>query len=432
MKLLLIAPSRYNDDGTVLKRKKVPFPRLNMLFLAALTPKSIEVKIVDEIVETLDFNIDCDLVALTALTSQAHRAYDIADKFREMGKTVIMGGIHVTALPDEAKEHVDSLILGEADYLWKTVLNDFQNNELKPTYTCEKLHDLKGLPVPRYDLANKKHYMSSTMPVLASRGCPHNCDFCSVTRFFGRTYRFRPVDDVIEDVKNCGSKKIFFVDDNIIANRKYAEELFTKLIPLKIRWAGQSTIGLGRSPELCKLIAKSGCYFLCLGIESVNQASLNSVSKEHNKVENYHELLNTMKANGVSVQLSMIVGFDGDDETIFENTLQFVREIQPHLVSINVPIPYPCTTFTKNLEKDDRILHRNWSQYRVGKVVFTPKLLSRDQLESRAFETFKECYSIRSIFSRCLTQPGNNIVHSFLANFVARSFVVNGEWINAG
>ena len=139
MKLLLIAPSRYNDDGTILKRRKIPFPRLNMLFIAALTPKFVEVKIVDEIVETLDFNIDCDLVALTTLTSQAHRAYDIADKFRAMGKTVIMGGIHVTALPDEAKEHADCLVLGEVDYLWETIIDDFKNSDLKPTYTLFKI-----------------------------------------------------------------------------------------------------------------------------------------------------------------------------------------------------------------------------------------------------------------------------------------------------
>ena len=128
----------------------------------------------------------------------------------------------------------------------------------------------------------------------------------------------------------------------------------------------------------------------------------------------------------------MIVGFDGDDETIFDSTLKFVDEIKPHLVSLNVPIPYPGTTFTKNLESENRILHRDWSQYRVGNVVFTPKLLSKDDLENKARETFKKCYTIKSIVKRCITQPGNNIAHSFAANFVARSFVVNDEWINAG
>jgi len=196
---------------------------LTLLYLAGLTPKDVEVCIVDELVEDVDFKAECDLVAITTFTSQAIRAYDIADKFREAGKKVVMGGIHVSALPDEAKEHADSIIIGEADYLWEGVVEDFSNNRLQPIYKCTKFHDLKSLPVPRYDLVKRNNYMASMMPVQASRGCPHNCEFCTVTEFFGGSYRFRPVDDVIRDVKASGSKSIFFVDNNIIANRAYSE-----------------------------------------------------------------------------------------------------------------------------------------------------------------------------------------------------------------
>ncbi len=432
MKLLLIAPSRYDDDGTVLRRKKVPFPRLNLLFLAGLAPEYVQVKVVDEIVEEVDFDTECDLVALTTLTNQAPRAYDIADKFRAKGKKVIMGGIHVSALPDEALQHADSIVTGEADYLWEGIFEDFKNNRLQTVYKCEKFHDLQNLPTPRYDLVDKSKYFATTMPVQASRGCPFNCDFCTVTKFFGGSYRFRPVDEVIKDVKATGSKRIFFVDDNIIANRAYAKELFEKLIPLKIRWGGQSTINLGRFPELCKLAAESGCYFLCLGVESINQGSLETISKPQNNVEEYYKLLGTIKENGVSVQLSMIVGFDNDDESIFPQTIKFVSDIKPYLVSINVPIPYPGTRFTENLEKQGRILHKDWSKYIRGTVVFKPTLLTSEQLELRAFETFKEIYSIPSIITRSLDQPFGDRFYKFMANMMARKFVVKGSWINAG
>lgn len=235
MKLLLIGPSVNYDDGYVFEKQRVLFPRLNMLHLAGLTPKDVEIEIVEELAENIDFETKCDLVGITAFTCQAPRAYEIATEFRKRDKTVIMGGIHVSSLPSEALKHVDSIIVGEADYLWPGVIADFKDKKLKPIYECSKLHDLKDLPIPRYDLVKKTNYIMPFMPVQASRGCPHNCDFCTVTRFFGGSYRLRPINEVIRDVKASGSKRILFVDDNIVANRKYARELFTRLIPLKIR-----------------------------------------------------------------------------------------------------------------------------------------------------------------------------------------------------
>lgn len=432
MKLLIIGPSRYQDNGSILKRWKIPFPRLNLLSLAGLTQKGVEIKVVDEIVQPLDLETECDLVAITALTNQAPRAYDIAKHFRNRGKKVVMGGIHASALPDEASQHVDSVIIGEADFIWEDVINDFKNNSLKPTYKPSRFHDLKGLPVPRYDLVDKSRYLASTMPVQATRGCPHNCDFCTVTKFFGGSYRFAPVDDVIRNVKATGSKRIFFVDDNIIANRAYSTELFTKLIPLKIQWAGQSTIHLGRFPDLCRLMDKSGCTYLVLGVESVNQASLAGVSKPQNKVEEYYKLLNSIKDNGISALIQMIVGFDSDDENIFRDTSRFLSEIKPYLAAVNVPIPYPGTTFTNRLEADNRIIHKDWSKYRIGNVLYTPKLMTKEELETKAFETFKNFYNIDSIITRSLSQPKKNIFRAFFVNMVARKFVRQHEWINAG
>ena len=259
MKLLLIGPSRYDAKGEVLKYKKILFPRLGLLQLAGLTPKDVEVKIIEEFVEDVDFDADYDLIGISAFTSQASRAYKIADEFKKRGKSVIIGGIHASSLPDEAEQYVDSVVIGEAENLWEQVVEDFRAGNLQPRYQSTQHHDLKNLPVPRYDLVNRSKYFVSTMPVQATRGCPFNCDFCSVTRFFGGTYRVRPVDDVIRDIKASGTKRLFFVDDNVISNKEYAKELFTKLIPLNIEWVSQCVIDLGRHTELCRLAAASGC-----------------------------------------------------------------------------------------------------------------------------------------------------------------------------
>ncbi len=431
MKLLLIGPSRYTDDNAILKLEKLQFPRLNMLLLAALTPKGVDIKIVEEIVEEINFDEACDLVAITAFTSQAPRAYTIADEFRKRGKTVIMGGLHASVMQEEALTHADCIVEGEADYLWEQIVNDFIDGNLKQKYKSEKLHDLKGLPVPRYDLINRKKYRRAVV-VQASRGCPHNCDFCSVTKFFGGSYRTRPVDEVIRDVKAAGVRRFFFADDNIIANRAYSTELFKKLIPLNIRWTGQSTINLGHFPELCRTMADSGCQHLCIGIESVNQASLESVGKSHNKVSDYHKLIRTMRDNGLSVHFSMIVGLDGDDKSIFPDTLKFISQLKPLRAVLHVPTPYPGTKLTQQLEEEGRLLNKDWSKYRDGSVVFQPKNFSKEELENLTRATTREIYSLKSMVVRCLAQPKLNLAYSFVLNYLDRQAAVRGVPLNGG
>jgi radical SAM superfamily enzyme YgiQ (UPF0313 family) len=434
MKLLIIGPSGCYSDGSLFKKSKSLFPRLNLIHLAGLTPKDVEIEIVEESAENIDFEAECDLVGITAFTSQAPRAYRIADEFRKRDKTVIMGGVHVSSLPDEALKHADSIVIGEADYLWAGIIDDFKNKKLKSIYKHSQLHDLKDLSIPRYDLVNKTDYIMPFIPVQASRGCPHDCEFCAVTRFFGGSYRLRPIGDVIRDVNASGSKRILFVDDNIIGNRKYAKELFTRLIPLKIRWVSQSTINLGRFPDLCRLATKSGCFGLFIGVDSVNQASLNLVGKTQNKVSEYYRLLKSIRENGLSTMLSMIVGLDEDDESIFNDTLQFVSNIKPFMVIIGVPIPYPGTEMARKLETKDRILHKDWSKYRGFNVVFSPKLLTKSQLEKDTLSIVKKLYSFESIIMRSLNQPLRNIPSSIFSNFVIRKIVHEDEktsWLDA-
>ncbi|MCP5003220.1 MAG: B12-binding domain-containing radical SAM protein [Planctomycetes bacterium] len=420
MKLLLIGPSGCNNDGSLFKKGKILIPRLNLIHLAGLTLKDVEVEIVEELAENIDFETECDLVGITAFTCQATRAYKIADEFKKKGKTVIMGGIHVSSLPYDALKHADSIIIGEADYLWPSVINDFKNKKLKSIYKHSQLHDLKDLPIPRYDLVKKENYILPLMPVQASRGCPHNCDFCTVTKFFGGSYRFRPIDDVIRDIKASESKNIMFVDDNIIANRKYATELFTRLIPLKIRWFSSCTINIGHFPDLCRLATESGCFGLVIGVESIKQSNLNIIGKRQNKVSEYYRLLKSARENGLSIILSIIVGLDDDDESIFNDTIKFVSKIKPFMPLVGVPIPYPGTGMAKKLESDKRILHKEWFKYRGLNTVFSPRLLGKEKLQREALSTNKKLYTFKSIAIRSLNQPLKNILNCFFHNLVMR------------
>ena len=409
MKLLLIQPSRLGPNGKIEKRNKLFVRGLVLPLLSALTPPDIDVEIVDDRVEDIPFDRHYDLVGITALTSQATRAYQIADRFREKGKRVVMGGFHVTAMPDEAIQHCDAVVLGEAENVWETVLDDAQSGSLKQFYRADKFHDLKNLPMPRFDLLNGKEFGFPFVPVQASRGCPHNCDFCSVSNFYGKSYRHRPVEDVIENIKASGSTRITFVDDNITANKRYARELFKALIPLKIKWIGQSTVNLGRDPELCRLAAESGCLFMGIGIESVDQENLINLEKSWNKVKDFPKLLNVIRKHGIGLVLNMIVGLDHDKTSVFDNTLRFLMQNKTFYLVLNTPIPYPGTKLYLNLKEEGRLVSSDWAEYRQGSVVFSPKRITTAELKSGYWDLLDNFFTYSSIIKRAFYQPLKNM-----------------------
>lgn len=419
MKILLVQPSRLGDNETVAKWKR-PFIRtLTLPYLAALTPSGIDVEIVDDRVEDIDFDSDYDLIGITALTSQAPRAYQIADGFKRRGKKVVMGGIHATALPDEAIEHCDAVVIGEAEYVWANLLKDFNAYRLKSFYKAEKLHDLKDLPIARFELLKWRKYSSPFIPIQASRGCPHDCDFCAVSKFYGRSYRFRPIEDVlkeVKEVKKSGYNRFLFVDDNITANREYSKALFKALIPLKIRWLGQCTINIGRDEELCKLAAESGCYFMGIGIESIDQENLSDVNKGWNKVSDFVKLLTTIRKSGVGLVLNMIVGLDNDDEQVFLKTFNFLMESKAFYLTLNTPIPYPGTKLATMLEDNGRLLHKDWAKYVQGNIVYTPKRLTPEVIRNGYWSLLHKFFSLPSILKRSFGQSKKNLAFYFKRN----------------
>lgn len=424
MRILLVQPSRRGGNGILLKRKK-PFIRSLVLpYIAGLTPQGIDVEIVDDSVEEIDFRAPYDLIGLTALTSQAPRAYEIADAFRRRRRKVVMGGFHATAMPNEAIQHCDGVVIGEAESVWEGLLDDVRSGHLRRFYRSEEFHDLRNLPRPRFDLLHRKDFDLPFFPVQASRGCPHDCHFCSVSRFYGRRYRFRPVEDVVEDVRACESRRIVFVDDNITANRKYSRELFKALIPLKINWIGQCTIHLGRDPELCRLAADSGCYFMGIGIESLDQDNLCAMDKGWNRVPDFPVLLHTIRTHGIGLVLNMIVGLDNDTEACFDRVLQFLLRSKAFYVVLNTLIPYPGTELARRLEEEGRLLGKDWSEYVQGNVLYAPKHMTAERLKQGYWWILDRFFSYRSILRRAFSQPLRNLPFYFQRNLALHMSVM--------
>ena len=399
--------------------KNIWFARLTLTTLAALTPPEIEVKITDENVEPVDFDEDVDLVGVTGMLMHAPRAYQIAERFRQRGIPVVMGGPHASSLSLEAKEHVDAVVIGEAENVWEGLIEDVRKGCLKPFYRADAFCSMEKLPFPRLDLLRKDAYMTINC-VQTTRGCPHQCDFCHVTHFFGKTYRCRPVDEVIEEVKRLEGDFLVFIDDNIAGNRRYAKELFTRLRPLKKQWASQASMTLTRDPELLKLAAESGCVSLFIGVESLSSENLKDVNKSFNQVHQLGEAMKAVHDHDIMVLAGFIFGLDHDDEGVFERTLRFCERNRIELPTFFLLTPLPGTALFQRMESEGRLLHKDWGQYNGATVVFKPRLMTEETLQRGFNWACKEGYSWGSIFKRVF-HPQQRFFTRVLSNIAYRS-----------
>lgn len=377
MKISLVQPlhSDFIVMKTITKQTIFKPAQLTMPYIAACTPDKHEVKIHDELVAPLDIDkIDGDVVGITAVTPFVHKAYSIAKELRKRGQIVVLGGPHASALPEEAIQHVDAAVVGEGDVLWKELLKDVENGRLKKIYRNSKEVPLENLPTPRWDLLDEKRYLIPRV-VQASRGCPHKCDFCALSLVYPG-YRCRPVDDVIAEISKIPQKQFVFWDDNICGNRAWAKELFRKLKALNKRWFGQTTINMARDKELVKLAAESGCKGLFVGIESFNSNSLEGVSKDFNKTNDYKELLQIYTDHGIGIMAGLMFGFETDDVSTFEHTLEQCINIGLTAIACSIVVPYPGTELYKKWTEEKRILTNDWSKYSSDEVVFQPHQMS--------------------------------------------------------
>jgi len=351
-------------------------PPYSLLVLGALTPAGYDLQLIDESVRAVDHNRidDADLVAITVMTPAAKRSYEIADIYRARGIPVIMGGIHPTCLPEEVAPHADSVVVGEAEDLWAGILDDWHNGRLAKQYKADELPDLSRQPIPRHDLLKGAGKYSLPHAVMATRGCPNNCEFCTVTQFYGRKYRTRRLEDVMEEVGSFKGKFIYFYDDNIVGKPKYALELFKAMIPLRKWWGSHSTIRIAREDELVESAARSGCKLLIIGFETVNTESLPALGKPPVKPDEYIRAIDKMHKWGIGVQGDFILGLDTDDSSVFEKTVEFIKKSGIDLIYLNLPYPYPRTRMRDRIEKDGRLLIKDdWPKYMMGNVCVRPK-----------------------------------------------------------
>ncbi len=396
MRIELIVPA---TQGSLAKKRKAVAPPLGLATVAALTPPDVDVSLTDENVGPVDFQIEADLVGITALTTTALRAYRIADEFRSRGVKVVMGGVHASVLPEEAGEHADAVVVGEAEETWPALIEDFRNNRLRPVYKSKKHPALTGLPIPRRELyADKAYYIKNT--ISASRGCPYACSFCSVSLLFGRPYRHRPVEEIIQEIRTLDMRSpILFVDDNIVGSPDFAKDLFRALIPLKIRWLAQSTVTIAKDDELLRLASASGCVGVFIGFESLSSDGLAALGKKVNSAEKFEDVIRKIHSHGIAIQGSFIVGLDEDDDGVFAETLRFAQETRLEVAGFSAPTPLPGTALHQTLDEAGRIVTKDWSRYE-SEIVFEPKQMSRQALWDGAAWASRKFFSLPSIWRR--------------------------------
>ncbi|SHH64335.1 Radical SAM superfamily enzyme YgiQ, UPF0313 family [Sporobacter termitidis DSM 10068] len=396
MKIVLIAPVR--DEGRK-TRDIIRFPMVSLLYIAALTPEKHDVTIVEEEAESVDYSMECDLVAITSMTATAKRSYKISEEFMRRGKTVVLGGIHPTVLPAEAKLHCSAVITGEAEPVWRQVLDDIENGSLQAFYHGGAMANLDDYPLPRRDLVQYTSPLKLE-PIVTSRGCPYSCEFCSVWKFFGKRIRHVGVDRVLQDIANTNSKRFMFLDDNIVGDPVYAKALFTALKELNIEWVGQASISFSKNEELLRLAYESGCRGLFFGLESVSEQKMKRMSKSMRTQADTIDAIKRIMAGGILFHASLVFGFDDDDESVFDETLEFLHKTKIPSATFNILTPYPGTDIFEKFKSQNRLITEDWDFYDHCTVTYLPQHMTIDRLYEGYQYVMDNYYSLGSILQR--------------------------------
>jgi radical SAM superfamily enzyme YgiQ (UPF0313 family) len=406
MKIQLILPTRLDANQQPIKYKKALFPPMSLAILDGLTPLRHHVKVVNDVVEEVDFSSSYDLVAITAFTAQINRAYQIADQFRKLGVKVVIGGIHATVLPHEVKEHADAVFVGEVGHLWKQILLDAEKNRLKEFYQEESLPDLKDSVLPRWDHMNMKIYLKPwgqklpAFPIFTTRGCLYDCTFCSVSKYFGRTFRTKPIAKVIEEIDNAKANSFIFVDDNITGDADYARELFKALVSKRIRWFSQADTTILKSPDLIDMANKAGSISLLVGIESFNKKSLKTIRKGFNHPEAYGELFARLRKAHIIAIPTIIFGFDEEPLEQFEFVIDFLMKHKLGTAFFSILTPLPGTELYQEMKKTGRIITTDWGQYDLVHLVFKPIGCSVDEFHEKFWKYYRSYFTYRKMAKR--------------------------------
>jgi radical SAM superfamily enzyme YgiQ (UPF0313 family) len=402
--------------GQVSKSGKASLARVTLTTIAALTPPQHEVIIHDARLDEPNYDGDWDLVGFTGMTCEIPHVYRMADEFRKRGKTVVIGGYHATALPEEAGKHADIVVLGEAEGLWPRILLELEKGgEREHIYQNDALVDMRNMAIPRRDLLNRDMYTVFST-IQATRGCPFNCEYCAVTRFFGRDFRCRPVEEVVAEIKSQPGNRWMFLDDNLIGQDKYAKELFRALIPLGITWGAQVSFALAKDMELMDLYAQAGGRFAFIGFESLSAKVLKSVRKGFNHPEEYATGIRHLQHRGITIMGSFMFGLDGDDIGVFKRTVDFVNATKIDLVLYHILTPFPGTKLYEEMDRQGRIHDHDWSHYDTGHSVIHPQGMTSEELQNGWYWAVGETYKLSNILRRLVRiDPGWQV--RFAANY---------------
>jgi radical SAM superfamily enzyme YgiQ (UPF0313 family) len=396
MNILIIENTWMGDTGygffdKLLLNSFTILPTLYARKIAAITPKKHTVTIINERNNIIDFSKKYDLVNINYTTSTTKRAYNIADEFRKKGITVVLSGIHASLMPEEAKEHSDSILLGWGELNWLDLLNDYEENKLKAEYKHKKYG--KNIKIPPINIELPSIVISGAIE--ATRGCPYNCDFCPETNITdGSQFYKRSVDEVINEIKNLPQKFFTFYDNSMTVDTKYTKELFRKMIGLKKKFSCNGNVDvLANDNELVKLSKKAGCLSWLIGFESFSQQTLDSVNKLTNKIEEYKKAVENIHGNKMIVVGDFMFGFDTDTKDVFDETLKQINILGIDVADFCILTPFPGTPIYNKLEKEKRLLTKDWSQYTLKNPVFKPKNMTSEELLLGVRKMYNNYYS---------------------------------------
>ncbi len=403
-KILFIQPTQYAVSGKLCKQKRINLPGLAFPLLAAYTPSNWTVELLIEVVDEIDYNSDADIIAIGTMGHATFRGLEIAAEFKKRGKIVIMGGYMASIQFEEAMKHVDSVVVGDAEISYPMLLHDFETTgKVKPMYK-NPVSELKNLPIPRYELLTSKK-IGLMLPVQAGRGCTFTCSFCSIACLYEGKYIFRPVDEVIRDikeVKRLGYNRFYLIDDNIVSNPKYLRELCAKITPLKMKWASQCAIHLAKNAELLKIVRDSGCDIMSFGVESIQQDAIDSLDKTWLRADEHEENMKILTQSGIVVSTEMIVGTDYDTEQSIRDTYDFIYRNRVPIPRFYILTPIPGTALHEELKSQGRMLTDDLRLFDGTRCVHIPKKIDPDKLTEMYWWLNNKVFSLKSIFHRVI------------------------------
>jgi radical SAM superfamily enzyme YgiQ (UPF0313 family) len=422
MKILLVMPHPTKKRDFF---ARFTYPSLTLKQLAAIIPNEHTVDLVDERFEPINFNNDYDAVGISSLTYNTLRGYELADSFRSKGIPVFYGGYHASLLPDEVKQHADSVLIGEAELTLPQLLQDIEQKKMQAFYRPERFVEPEEIPAARHDIGS---YNPFTEPIQASRGCPTGCEFCAMNVVEGQRFRGRPVDHIVNELHTIQQKSIFFADASLTISPPYTKALFKGLAPFnkQLECFGNINV-LSRDDEFLKLASDAGVLTWYVGIESISQQNIDQAGKGTNKVENYGNAIKKIQDHGMMITGFFMFGFDHDTTDTFKKTLELIYQWDLDEVSFSIVTPYPGTRLFNRFEQEGRILCRDWSRYGEGNVNYKLEHLTEQELLQGIKDMAMDYYSLPHIIQRSFRHTNHSIyrmLSKFIRNYAVRRFYI--------